>query len=298
MLNPSYAAPNASAIEDSFISRERKGPAADEEEMDVAAILDEKIRKIEESAGLQRGSLDEPMSESIADIRADDDFAAEVADAPIPQSSGGMMRDRSLMSAAGVARTDDAIKHERMQSAMAALAIQGDDILIADREQDVKISMIEEIRDLRQTAIDDGDDVEQIAIPTVDESIDTIRTMLMILRRHNDRKRFSALADDCIMVGAKCLESICDGEHAIFGFRPDLRGWSNHVRAKLRRMRHDTSQIANSVIGDGIGPGMRLLIELLPSMIMYAHDRKPSASRAEGVPDERLTHAIANLRGT
>jgi hypothetical protein len=159
--------------------------------------------------------------------------------------------------------------------------------------------MIEEIEDLVALFKDDGEDVSKVAIPTVEDPFETIQCTLKILKRHNDRRRFGNLADDCIMLAAMSLENICDGQRDMFGFRPDLRGWSSHVRAKLRRMHHDTSQIASSIMNDyNIGPGMRLVVELIPNLIMYARNKsiKQEGGKDSNAEDPEFDSAVERLR--
>jgi hypothetical protein len=205
-----------------------------------------------------------------------------------------------MMSAEGAHHTEEAFKRDKLTSALSALSIGTDGFLDADRERDHKLVAIEEIEDLRALFAEDGEDVSRIVVPTPDDSLETIESTRKILRRHNDRRRFGTLADECIMLAATSLETLCDGERDWLGFRPDLRGWSGHVRSKLRRMHHDTSQIASSVMNDyNIGPGMRLMLELVPNLIMFAHakaTKKAGASATSAGDDADFEGAVHRLR--
>ena len=238
---------------------------------------DQHLQNVNDHFGDPSMTPDAP-SGSCAPSRSDDDTFAR----PI------------TMSNEGIQHTEEARKRDRLASALGALSIGTDGFLDADRERDRKLMMIEEIEDLVNLFRDDGDDVSHIHIPNPEEPFDTIQGTLKILKRHNDRRRFGTLADECIMLAATSLETICDGNRVMMGFRPDLRGWSNHVRSKLRRMSHDTSQIASSVMNDyNIGPGMRLMLELVPNLIMYARDKSMKNAAIKSAP-EAASEAPAN----
>jgi hypothetical protein len=192
------------------------------------------------------------------------------------------MDARTPLSNEGARFTDEERKRERVASALSALRIGADGFLDSDREHDMKVSAIEEIEDLVAVFKDNGEDVSQIKIPTVNDSSEIIQSTLTLLKRHNDRRRFGSVADDCILMAASGLEYLFDGKRTFFGFRPNLTGWPSHVRSKLRRMRHDTSQIASSLMNDyNFGPISRFVIELLPNMAMYAAQHSGSSEPSE-----------------
>lgn len=202
------------------------------------------------------------------------------------------------MSNEGMRFTDEEMKRGRVMNALSALRIGADGFLDSDREHDMKVSAIEEIEDLVALFKDNGEDVSHIHIPTIDESLEIIQSTLTLLKRHNDRRRFGSVADDCIMMAASGLEYLFDGNRSFFGFKPNLSGWKSHVRTKLRRMRHDTSQIASSLMNDyNFGPISRLIIELVPSMVMYAGQHSGGGARQTGSePDADFDSAIDRLR--
>lgn len=216
-------------------------------------------------------------------------LAPALAPAPVSYASAPALSFPSMESY----QTDEAMRRARLTEVIGTS--DASEVLGKARTIDNKISAIEEIKDLIELFEKDGEKVDDIHIPTVDESDEIIFNTLSILRKHNDRRRFGSLADDCIMLAATSLEALCDGKREWLGFTPDLTGWSNHVRAKLRRMRHDTSQIASVVMNDyNIGPGLRLIIELLPNMIMYARGR--ASAHDSAVSDDQHGDAIDKLR--
>lgn len=223
--------------------------------------------------------------------------SAPSARAPAQSTAGAGDFARALpLSNEGMRFTDEERKRDRVISAMSALQIGVDGFLDSDREYDTKVAAIEEIEDLVALFKDNGEDMSRIHVPTVNDSLDVIQSTLKFLNRHNDRRRFGSVADDCVMMAASGLEYLFDGNRSFFGFRPNLTGWHSHVRTKLRRMRHDTSQIASSLMNDyNFGPISRFAIELIPSMVMYAGQHSSSGDQA---PQEQadFDSAVDRLR--
>jgi len=141
-----------------------------------------------------------------------------------------------------------------------------------EKREDIKCEMLDEIDSLISSLKDDNVDLSRIPEVNKDSSFTDVRTVLKMLRHKNDHSRYCSLADEFLIFGATALEELFDGERTWFGrYRPDLRGWHNNVNAKLHRMRYDTGQVVSNVMQDyNIGPGARLLLELIPNMLMYS----------------------------
>lgn len=322
LTNPAYSSPQSTAIEQSFIAGDTSIPNAGNPvpEISTADMLQKRIDEVEKSIGCPIFSSSSAASSARTDLSLDlrsesfpdeSDFAFKPAASSDFRSGDGSASSAAhldqgsdqyyhpiRMSNEGIQHTEEAQKRDRLTSALSALSIGTDGFLDAEHERDRKLMMIEEIEDLVNLFRDDGENVEHIKVPTIDDTFETIECTLKILKRHNDRRRFGTLADDCIMLMATSLETLCDGQREWIGFRPDLRGWSNHVRSKLRRMHHDTSQIASSLMNDyNIGPGARLFLELVPNLIMYARDRSAHASSADPNADNpEFDAAVDRLR--
>lgn len=256
---------------------------------DMEALLAERIKELEQRTG--PGVITGPIPVTQEPEPVQEPYCATPT-APITTAEFTPPRAPALPSEE-IYRTDEMRKRACLTEAIGAT--DATEVLGKARSIDNKISAIEEIKDLVELFEKDGEDVRSIRIPSVDDSDDVIFNTLCILRKHNDRRRFGSLADDCIMLAATSLEALCDGQREWLGFTPDLTGWSNHVRTKLRRMRHDTSQIASVIMNDyNIGPGLRLIIELLPNMIMYARGR--AAGHDAQVTDAQHGASIDRLR--
>ena len=145
-----------------------------------------------------------------------------------------------------------------------------------EKREDEKYQMLEEIDSLIISL--KRDDIDLTRIPNVDRNskYEEVEGVLRILRFKSDRRRYSSLANEFLLFGAHALEDLFDGERVWFGrCQPDLTGWHNEVQVKLRRMDHDTSTLMSSVMADyHIGPGARILMELIPNAFLYSKARK------------------------
>jgi hypothetical protein len=160
---------------------------------------------------------------------------------------------------------------------------------------------------LRDTLDDDGINITSVPIVSKNNSLTDIRNVHKMLRLKNDRNRYCSFAEEMILAGAYGAEYLFDGDKEWFGRKPDLIGWPETVKVKLRRMRYDTSTFVQEIMSAySFSPGMRLLIELIPSMLLYSRKRKttqhdtlvndmtaPSKKRTEN--DGQYRDAIANL---
>jgi hypothetical protein len=119
------------------------------------------------------------------------------------------------------------------------------------------------------------------------------------MRRHkNDRTRYCSFAEEFVLFGAVALEELFDGKRTWFGhYQPDLTDWHNQVNVKLRRMRHDTSTLVSGVMNDyNIGPGARILLELVPNMFLHSRNRKRQAGASSLFSDSMMIEAAERLR--
>jgi len=145
-----------------------------------------------------------------------------------------------------------------------------------EKREDIKDQMLEEIDSLRYTLREEEIDLSRVPEVNRGSTFDEVDSVLRILRHKNDRIRYCSFAEEFFLIGAYGLEELFDGKRLWLGkYKPDLTGWHNHVNVKLRRMRHDTSTLVSGVMHDfNIGPGMRLLLELVPNFLMYSKMKK------------------------
>jgi hypothetical protein len=167
-----------------------------------------------------------------------------------------------------------------------------------EKREDAKCAMLEEIDSLIYSLQDAEVDLSRI--PKVDfrSSYEEIEMVLKILRHKSDRTRYCNLAEEFFIWGAYGMEELFNGERVWFGrYQPCLTGWHTQVQTKLRRMRHDTSQLVSEVMHDyNISPGMRVLLELIPNMFVYSSEKKKNQLQANMYSDEDMAAANERLR--
>jgi hypothetical protein len=122
-----------------------------------------------------------------------------------------------------------------------------------------------------------------------------IQNIYKILRLKNDRNRYCSFAEELILSGAYGMEYLFDGKKEWFGKAPDLTDWSSTVKVKLRRMRYETSTFVGEVMQEyNLSAGVRLALELLPSMFLYSRNRRISKND-NLVSDNDYKNAISQL---
>ncbi len=178
------------------------------------------------------------------------------------------------------------------------------DIEFADKDLEIDIDkesdeadknmLLEQIDMIRDTLIDDGVQLNNVPKVTKENSISDIKNVYKILRTKNDRNRSCSFAEELILAGAQGIEYLFDGKKEWFGKKPDLVGWNNTVRIKLRRCRFDTSMLVKDIMQDyNMSPLFRLVLELIPSMFLYSRQKKSVMN--ENNNDNDYNEAISNL---
>jgi len=153
--------------------------------------------------------------------------------------------------------------------------------LSREREESERSSKLEQIAMIRQGLLEEGVDLGDVPMPEADAPMAGIDRALASLRLKNDSKRFADWSEEAIIGAARGLGTLLNGERAIplTSIRPDMRGWHNTVATKLNRMRFETSTVIRDMVrGQNMGPGTRIMLELLPSMILYGMTNKGGGS--------------------
>ena len=164
-----------------------------------------------------------------------------------------------------------------------------------EREDDDKVSLLEQIDMLKITLEDDGVDVSGVPNINKQSNMKDIQNVYKILRLKNDRNRYCSFAEELILSGAYGMEYLFDGKKEWFGKTPDLTDWSSTVKVKLRRMRYETSTFVGEVMQEyNLTAGVRLALELLPSMFLYSRNRRMTKND-NLVSDNEYKNAISQL---
>jgi hypothetical protein len=164
-----------------------------------------------------------------------------------------------------------------------------------ERDEDDKASLLEQIDMLKITLEDDGVDISGIPPINKQSSVKDVQNIYKILRLKNDRNRYCSFAEELILSGAYGMEYLFDGNRYCMGRTPDLTGWSDTVKVKLRRMRYETSTFVQEVMQEyNLSSGVRLALELIPSMFLYSRNRRLSQND-NLVSDDQYKNAISEL---
>lgn len=165
-----------------------------------------------------------------------------------------------------------------------------------ENEEELKGTLLEDIDELKSEL--KADDVDISRVPYVDKnsSFPEVKNVHKILRMKYDRKRCNSFGTEIILAGAQGLEYIFNGKRNFGGYTPDLTGWHNTIRPKLRRLKFETSTIVSNVMHDyNIGAVGRLLLELVPSAILYSRIRRDQHGKSNYSPDA-MSEAFEDLR--
>jgi hypothetical protein len=144
-------------------------------------------------------------------------------------------------------------------------------------EEDQKLILLEKIDLLKDDLRSNGIDINKIPNNNVsiNSSMNEIDRVYRVLLIKNSRDRYRELTEEFILSIAAVLEKKCNGENTYLGFQPDLSGYSDSLRVKLRRLRYETSVVANDVLEKyELSPLTRIFIELVPSVFLYSMMKK------------------------
>lgn len=144
-----------------------------------------------------------------------------------------------------------------------------------ENREDLKLTLLEKIDNLSEELEDEGISLDKIPKVDYQSNLEQIEYVAKLLMLKANRNRYASLGEEFILALASGLEMICNGERQILGVKPDLQGYSDVVKVKLRRLRNETSQIVGGVVEKyEISPITTLLIELIPSLFLHSKRRK------------------------
>jgi DNA repair exonuclease SbcCD ATPase subunit len=122
---------------------------------------------------------------------------------------------------------------------------------------------------------------------TMHSDVSEMRETLLFLRAKYQRIRSQTLSKELMLLGASFAEYLFDGKKKYGPFSPDLTGWSNTIRPKIRRIQNETSTIVSDIMTDyKLGPWFRVGMELIPSAIIYSKVRKEQYGQKSYTPHQ------------
>ena len=169
-----------------------------------------------------------------------------------------------------------------------------------ERVMDLKIQKLEIIDTLKNQLEDDGISVKTIGNPTVSSSLEEIDATLKILTLKADRSRYSTIFEEGLLCCAEAFETVFDGTRKIpfIGMQPDYTGYSSNLSSRLVRCRGATSSIVGDVIEKhSISPTTRLMMELLPSFLLYPHMNSKTKNKTS-LHSEFVNRSIGSINAS
>ena len=167
--------------------------------------------------------------------------------------------------------------------------------LSPEEEYEDKQMLLSAIDDLRDDLTQIGIDISRVKEVDVNNSMAEIRDVYNKLIYKNNSNNYSNFADELFLLGAQAAEYLFDGEKDWFGHKPDLTGWTNTVRGKLRRMRYTKTQIVRKIVDDYQIPAwLQIGLEVVPSAFTHSRHRK-TAVRDSVVNNATYQSAIHDL---
>ena len=187
-------------------------------------------------------------------------------------------------------------KNDNLDEAIKAYSGNNENNVEIDNEDEIKAVLIENIDALKEELSKDNVDTSKIQEVSCDSNLDTIKKVHNVLRKKYDRTRCNTLGTEIILAGAQGLEYVLNGKNKWGPYSPDVTGWHNTIRPKLRRMRYETSELVSTVMNDyNIGPFTRIALELFPNLVLYSHMRREQHGRTNYSPTQ-MSDAFEDLR--
>ncbi len=246
----------------------------DEPEPSEADILEEYEQAMEDIESVDAESGEE---------ESDDDGDDEQEDAVSVVSHARSLRsNRTFINDTKDGFFMQKTRDEHLQSSIGRV-MQAVPKMNIDMEQEIeeerKNTLLEQIESLR-------DDLAELGVPidgsqyyvSYDAPLKRIEEVHRRLAFKYNRQKYNSIAEEALVAGASLLEMVFNGKHEYFGCKPDITGYSDVVKSKLKRIRVETSTaVSRFVAKNNVGVMPRLMMELLPSLITQSQRRKLQA---------------------
>lgn len=142
-------------------------------------------------------------------------------------------------------------------------------------EDERKSYLLEQIESLKDDLDELGVSIDRIPYVSYDSPLKQIDEVHKRLMFKYNKLKYNSIAEEALVAGASMLEMIFNGKHEYFGCRPDITGYSDVVKSKLKRIRFETSTAVNRFVSNNnIGGVPMIMMELLPSLITQSQRRR------------------------
>ena len=142
-----------------------------------------------------------------------------------------------------------------------------------ERLVDDKVYMVEQIDDLIDELQVDRDDSRYRV--SDGDSYDSVRTVWERLQYKSQLKTYNALFNEAILLVPEVVEHIFDGKKEYFGYKPNMEGWGDTVKIKLRQMKPQTSKVVSGLAQNyKISEASSIIFQLFLSGVLYSQTRR------------------------
>ena len=240
----------------------------DEEQEEEADILEEYEQAMEEIQSV----MDDDEEDDEDDEDDDEDDNVSVARS-IRSRRGGFIPDSN--DGYYMQKTRDDHLQTSISRVMATVPKMNID-MEQEIEEERKNTLLEQLEALR-------DDLGELGVSvdgpqyyaSYDAPLKRIEEVHRRLQFKYSKLKYNSIAEEALVAGASLLEMVFNGKHEYFGCRPDITGYSDVVKSKLKRIRVETSTADSRFVAkNNIGVMPRLMMELLPSLITQSQRRK------------------------
>ena len=115
-------------------------------------------------------------------------------------------------------------------------------------EDERKSYLLEQIEALKDDLDELGISIDRIPYVSYDSPLKQIDEVHKRLMFKYNKLKYNSIAEEALVAGASVLEMIFNGKHEYFGCRPDITGYSDVVKSKLKRIRFETSTAVNRFV--------------------------------------------------
>lgn len=237
----------------------------DEQSHDVLKEYEEAMEEIETVIG-----GDDQEEDTVEDDVSEDDTSEDAVD----QSDGMHYRGTDSLY---MQKT----REEQLQSNISRVL---EDIpkMNIDMDQEIederKGYLLEQIESLKDDLDELGIPIDRIPYVSHDSPLRQIDEVHKRLMFKYNKLKYNSIAEEALVAGASILEMVFNGKHEYFGCKPDITGYSDVVKSKLKRIRFETSTAVNRfVTNNNIGGASMVMMELLPSLITQSQRRRLQA---------------------
>lgn len=169
-------------------------------------------------------------------------------------------------------------KEEMLQNNIQSVMTNVPDInfnMEQENEKEQKNHLLEVIESLKDDLEELGVKVDRIPNVSYDSSLQAIEDVHKRLLFKYNKIKYNAIAEEALIACANLLELMFNGKNEYFGVKPDVIGYSDVVKSKLKRIRFETSTaVSKFVTHYDIGIFPRIAMELLPSLITQSQRRR------------------------